>query len=66
MLHIGTMKSGTSYLQDVLDRNREGLEEAGVGYFGRGTRAVWDVLRMRQGAEVARLDAHPPAARILG
>ena len=29
VLHIGTMKSGTSYLQDVLDRNREGLDEAG-------------------------------------
>lgn len=47
-LHIGTMKSGTSYLQDVLDRNRDQLAVDGVAYLGRGTRAVWDVLELRE------------------
>lgn len=47
ILHIGTMKSGTSFLQDVLHRNRVVLRRAGVRYLGRGTRAVWDVLDLR-------------------
>jgi hypothetical protein len=47
ILHIGTMKSGTSYLQDMLERNRGPLRTAGVRYMGRGTRAVWDVLDLR-------------------
>lgn len=51
VLHIGTMKSGTSYLQDTLDRNREALAAAGVNYLGRGTRAVRDVLRLRPPSE---------------
>jgi hypothetical protein len=32
LLHIGTPKTGTSYLQDVLFKNRERLAEAGIGY----------------------------------
>jgi len=44
VLHIGTMKSGTSYLQDVLALNRDALKADGIHYLGRGTRAVWDVL----------------------
>lgn len=47
ILHIGTMKSGTSYLQDVLDRNTALLAEDGIAYLGRGTRAVWEVLDLR-------------------
>ena len=31
-LHVGTPKTGTSYLQDVLFRNREVLEQAGIAY----------------------------------
>lgn len=51
VLHIGTMKSGTSYLQDTLERNREALKAVGVRYLGRGTRAVWDVLGLRPPSE---------------
>ena len=32
LLHVGTPKTGTSYLQDVLFRNREVLAEAGIVY----------------------------------
>jgi len=32
LLHVGTPKTGTSYLQDVLFRNRESLAEAGIAY----------------------------------
>jgi hypothetical protein len=32
LLHVGTPKTGTSYLQDVLFRNREVLAEAGIAY----------------------------------
>jgi len=32
LLHVGTPKTGTSYLQDVLFRNREVLSAAGIAY----------------------------------
>jgi hypothetical protein len=32
LLHVGTPKTGTSYLQDVLFRNRQTLERAGILY----------------------------------
>jgi len=32
LLHVGTPKTGTSYLQDVLFRNREVLAAAGIAY----------------------------------
>ncbi len=32
LLHVGTPKTGTSYLQDVLFRNREVLAAAGITY----------------------------------
>jgi hypothetical protein len=32
LLHVGTPKTGTSYLQDVLFRNRETLAVAGIAY----------------------------------
>ena len=32
LLHVGTPKTGTSYLQDMLFRNREVLDEAGISY----------------------------------
>ena len=32
LLHVGTPKTGTSYLQDVLFRNRRALERAGILY----------------------------------
>jgi hypothetical protein len=35
LLHVGTPKTGTSYLQDVLFRNREVLAAAGIAYPAR-------------------------------
>ncbi len=32
ILHVGTPKTGTSYLQDVLFRNRDALEQAAIAY----------------------------------
>jgi hypothetical protein len=32
LLHVGTPKTGTSYLQDVLYRNRDVLTESGIAY----------------------------------
>lgn len=43
-LHIGTMKSGTSYLQNVLGHQSELLAAAGFLYPGNTGRAVHDVL----------------------
>lgn len=48
VLHIGTMKSGTSFLQSALMANRKPLRKAGYRFlgktFGTQTRAVRDVL----------------------
>lgn len=48
VLHIGTMKSGTSFLQSALMANRKPLRKAGYRFlgktFGKQTRAVRDVL----------------------
>lgn len=50
VLHIGAMKTGTSYLQSVLGSNAQALEEAGFtflgGKFGIQARAVRDVLNL--------------------
>jgi len=52
-LHVGTFKSGTSYLQSVLVRNRDRLAEDGVLFptgdrkWGAQVRAVRDVLGMK-------------------
>jgi hypothetical protein len=49
LLHIGTMKSGTSYVQSALMGNHDALSDAGFTYvggtFARQSRAVRDVLR---------------------
>jgi hypothetical protein len=50
VLHIGAMKTGTSYLQSVLGSNQQALEDAGFtflgGKFGIQARAVRDVLNL--------------------
>jgi hypothetical protein len=50
VLHIGAMKTGTSYLQSVLGSNPTALEDAGFtflgGKFGIQARAVRDVLNL--------------------
>ena len=35
ILHVGTMKSGTTFLQNVVSANREPLREQGVSFVGR-------------------------------
>ena len=47
VLHIGTMKSGTSYLQAVLRRNGRELRERGVMIAEQMVPAVVDVLERR-------------------
>ncbi|PUA82988.1 hypothetical protein [Nocardioides currus] len=53
LLHVGTPKTGTSYLQDVLFRNREGLREAGILYpadrFDGHFLAALDLMRLTWG-----------------
>jgi hypothetical protein len=50
VLHIGSMKSGTSFLQTVMVGNRQALAEAGYaflgGTFGAQSRAVRDLTRL--------------------
>lgn len=53
LLHVGTPKTGTSYLQDVLFGNRERLLEQGVLYpadrFDEHFLAALDLMRLRWG-----------------
>lgn len=70
VLHIGTMKSGTSYLQSVLARNLDALRASGYRFLGGAfraqSRAVREVLsegsdtRWRALAE----RAHRPTGRV--
>ena len=46
-LHIGAMKTGTSYIQSNLDLAQSALADAGVLYPGRVGAAVHDVLEKR-------------------
>jgi len=49
ILHIGAMKSGTSFVQSVLTQNQQALARAGVcflgGSFGKQSEAVREVLQ---------------------
>ena len=60
LLHVGTPKTGTSYLQDVLFRNQETLKDAGILYpadrFDAHFLAALDLLRLPWGG--LELDAH--------
>ena len=53
LLHVGTPKTGTSYLQDVLYRNREVLREHGILYpadrFDGHFLAALDLMRLTWG-----------------
>ena len=48
VLHIGSMKSGTSFIQNVLGNNREALAEHGITFAGERWRdqvtAVQDLI----------------------
>jgi hypothetical protein len=74
-LHIGTMKSGTTYIQEFCTRNRDALLEAGLLWTASvmNFRAVDDLLgtwRPRPGVEGAwgrlasKIEAHDGAALI--
>jgi hypothetical protein len=53
LLHVGTPKTGTSYLQDVLFRNRRRLADAGIRYpadrFDAHFLAALDLMRLPWG-----------------
>ena len=53
LLHVGTPKTGTSYLQDVLFRNRDHLEARGILYpadrFDAHFLAALDLMRLPWG-----------------
>lgn len=53
LLHVGTPKTGTSYLQDVLFRNREALRAQGISYpadrFDAHFLAALDLMRLTWG-----------------
>ncbi|GEP39367.1 hypothetical protein NPS01_30300 [Nocardioides psychrotolerans] len=53
LLHVGTPKTGTSYLQDVLHRNRRTLAAAGISYpadrFDAHFLAALDLMRLPWG-----------------
>lgn len=59
-LHIGTPKSGTTYLQEICTLNREVLADRGVLWPGRRwdeqVRAIRDVLSFSPGGESSTLD----------
>ncbi|WP_100500387.1 hypothetical protein [Geodermatophilus chilensis] len=61
-LHIGTPKSGTTYLQGLMDRNRERLAADGVLWYGD----TWNdqVFAVR---DVLEIDPHDePASEVVG
>jgi hypothetical protein len=62
LLHVGTPKTGTSYLQDVLFRNQETLKQAGILYpadrFDAHFLAALDLMQLPWGG----LEAEAPGA----
>ena len=63
-LHIGTVKSGTTYLQSILRRNNDALRSAGLRLpEGRQVTAVREVLGMQRSALPITSDAW---ARLVG
>jgi hypothetical protein len=68
VLHVGTMKSGTTFLQNVLSNNGDALREQGVSFVGRKWRdqikAAQDVIE-RGGEEQKPIAVDGPWARIV-
>lgn len=73
-VHIGTMKTGTSYLQQVLERNTDTLARDGAIYAngGPGThRAIQDALSLEEGAtdgawsRMAKVSREHPGSRVI-
>ncbi len=46
ILHVGAMKTGTSFIQSVLATHRVALADAGVGYPAGSPQAVLDLLKL--------------------
>lgn len=69
VLHIGTMKSGTTFLQNVVSNNREVLREQGVSFLGRTWRdqiqAAQDAIE-RGGAKQPPISDDGHWARLVG
>ena len=67
-LHIGAMKTGTTYLQDLMALNREALAEAGYLFPGERwadqSRAVRDVLGFSDADPVARAEMQGMWAKV--
>lgn len=60
-LHIGAMKTGTTYVQRMLGGNHELLEREGIGYpmpWSDQVEAVRDVLKMVGGSHLGSIDGH--------
>ncbi|MCW2760523.1 MAG: hypothetical protein JWR85_724 [Marmoricola sp.] len=57
VLHIGAMKSGTSFIQNVLDTNRERLKEHGIAFAGDRWRQ--QVLAVRELSERGGVGQEP-------
>ncbi|MBZ5739323.1 hypothetical protein [Nocardioides mangrovi] len=54
-LHVGLMKTGTTYLQGVMDGNRETLTAAGINFVGE----TWS-RQVRAAQDLLHLDQHDP------
>lgn len=59
VLHVGTMKSGTTFLQNVVQDNRDVLREQGVSFVGRKWRQQ---IKAAQDAIEHGGDGQPPIA----
>lgn len=68
VLHVGTMKSGTTFLQNVVSANREALRAQGVSFVGRKWRdqikAAQDLIE-HGGENQPPLDPDGPWSRIV-
>jgi hypothetical protein len=56
-LHIGLMKSGTSFVQRVLQKNRKALKESGLLFPGRRWREQVDGVEKINGAKCTGVGA---------
>jgi hypothetical protein len=60
-LHIGAMKTGTTYVQRMLGGNHEQLEREGIVYpmpWSDQVEAVRDVLKMKGGSHLGSIEGH--------
>ena len=58
VLHVGAPKSGTTYLQAILERNRDAFARAGVAAGGRLSKPVEDTEWGMYGGQLTDPDGH--------